>query len=98
MDDIPLPDPQPSLRPGLGPRRRSRLSHALSLFAGALFLAGLGALAWYLPHRNATDRPSSPFGRGPGGGRNTTTVALAGAKLAHSPIRFEALGAVTLLA
>jgi len=98
MDDIPLPDPQPSLRPGLGPRRRSRLSHALSFLAVALFLAGLGALAWYLPHRNATDRPSSPFGRGPGGGRNTTTVALADAKLADIPIRLEALGTVTPLA
>ena len=97
MDDIPLP-PQPSLRPGLGPRRRSRLSHALSFLAVALFLAGLAALAWYLPHRNATDRPSSPFGRGPGGGRNTTTVALADAKLADIPIRLEALGTVTPLA
>ena len=98
MDDIPLPAPQPSLRPDLGPRRRSRLSHALSFLAVALFLAGLAALAWYLPHRNATDRPASPFGRGPGGARNTTTVALADAKVADIPIRLEALGTVTPLA
>jgi len=98
MDDIPLPAPQPSLRPDLGPRRRSRLSHALSFVAVALFLAGLAALAWYLPHRNATDRPASPFGRGPGGGRNTTTVALADAKVADIPVRLEALGTVTPLA
>jgi multidrug efflux system membrane fusion protein len=98
MDDIPLPAPQPSLRPELGPRRRSRLSHALSFLAVALFLAGLAALAWYLPHRNATQRTASPFGRGPGGGRNTTTVALADAKLADIPIRLEALGTVTPLA
>jgi len=98
MDDIPLPAPQLLLRPGSGPRRRSRLSHALSFLAVAAFLAGLAALAWYLPHRNATDRPSSPFGRGPGGGRNTTTVALADAKLADIPIRLEALGTVTPLA
>ncbi len=98
MDDIPLPAPQPSLRPAPGPRRRSRLSHALSFLAVALFLAGLAALAWYLPHRNATQRTASPFGRGPGGGRNTTTVALAEAKLAEIPIRLEALGTVTPLA
>lgn len=98
MDDISLPAPQSSLRPDLGPRRRSRLSHALSFLAVALFLAGLAALAWYLPHRNATDRPASPFGRGPGGGRNTTTVALADAKVADIPVRLEALGTVTPLA
>jgi len=98
MDDITLPAPQPSLRPDLGPRRRSRLSHALSLLAVALFLAGLAALAWYLPHRNATQRTASPFGRGAGGARNTTTVALADAKLADIPIRLEALGTVTPLA
>jgi multidrug efflux system membrane fusion protein len=98
MDDIPLPAPQPSLRPAPGQRRRSRLSHALSFLAVALFLAGLAALAWYLPHRNATTRNASPFGRGPGGGRNTTTVALADAKLADIPIRLEALGTVTPLA
>jgi len=98
MDDIPLPAPQPLLRPASGPRRRSRLSHALSFFAVALFLAGLAALAWYLPHRNATQRTASPFGRGPGGGRNTTTVALAEAKLADIPVRLEALGTVTPLA
>jgi membrane fusion protein, multidrug efflux system len=98
MDDIPLPAPQPSLRPASGPRRRSRLSHALSYLAVALFLAGLAALAWYLPHRNATQRTASPFGRGPGGGRNTTTVALADAKLADIPVRLEALGTVTPLA
>jgi multidrug efflux system membrane fusion protein len=98
MDDIPLPAPQPSLRPAPGPRRRSRLSHALSFLAVALFLAGLAGLAWYLPHRNATQRTGSPFGRGPGGGRNTTTVALAEAKLAEIPIRLEALGTVTPLA
>ena len=98
MDDIPLPAPQPSLRPAPGPRRRSRLSHALSFFAVALFLAGLAALAWYLPHRNASRPNASPFGRGPGGGRNTTTVALADAKLADIPVRLEALGTVTPLA
>jgi multidrug efflux system membrane fusion protein len=98
MDDIPLPAPQHSLRPSPGPRRRSRLSHALSIVAVALFLAGLAALAWYLPHRNATQRNASPFGRGPGGGRNTTTVALADAKLADIPVRLEALGTVTPLA
>jgi multidrug efflux system membrane fusion protein len=98
MDDIPLPAPQPSLRPATGPRRRSRLSHALSIAAVALFLAGLAALAWYLPHRNANTRTASPFGRGPGGGRNTTTVALADAKLADIPVRLEALGTVTPLA
>jgi multidrug efflux system membrane fusion protein len=98
MDDIPLPAPQPSLRPASGPRRRSRLSHALSLLVVALFLAGLGALAWYLPHRNATQRTASPFGRGAGGARNTTTVALADAKLADIPLRLEALGTVTPLA
>jgi multidrug efflux system membrane fusion protein len=98
MDDITLPAPQPSLRPDLGPRRRSRLSHALSFLAVALFLAGLAALAWYLPHRNATQQTASPFGRGPGGARNTTTVALADAKLADIPIRLEALGTVTPLA
>jgi len=98
MDDIPLPAPQPSLRPASGPRRRSRLSHALSFLAVALFLAGLAALAWYLPHRNATQRTASPFGRGAGGARNTTTVALADAKLADIPIRLEALGTVTPLA
>jgi len=98
MDDIPLPAPQPSLRPAPGPRRRSRFSHALSFLAVALFLAGLAALAWYLPHRNATQRTASPFGRGPGGARNTTTVALAEAKLTDIPIRLEALGTVTPLA
>ncbi len=98
MDDIPLPAPQPSLRPPPGPRRRSRLSHALSILAVASFLAGLAALAWYLPHRNATQRTASPFGRGPGGARNTTTVALADAKLADIPVRLEALGTVTPLA
>jgi multidrug efflux system membrane fusion protein len=98
MDDIPLPAPQPSLRPASSPRRRSRLSHALSIVAVALFLAGLAALAWYLPHRNANQRTASPFGRGPGGGRNTTTVALADAKLADIPVRLEALGTVTPLA
>ena len=98
MDDITLPAPQPSLRPDLGPRRRSRLSHALSFLAVALFLAGLAALAWYLPHRNASQQTASPFGRGPGGARNTTTVALADAKLADIPIRLEALGTVTPLA
>lgn len=98
MDDIPLPAPQSSLRPAPGPRRRSRLSHALSILAVGLFLAGLAALAWYLPHRNATQRIGSPFGRGPGGGRNTTTVALADAKLTDIPIRLEALGTVTPLA
>lgn len=98
MDDIPLPAPQPSLRPELGPRRRSRLSHALSLLVVALFLAGLAALAWYLPHRNATQRTASPFGRGPGGARNSATVALAEAKLADIPLRLEALGTVTPLA
>jgi len=98
MDDIPLPAPQPLLRPVTSPRRRSRLSHALSIGAVALFLAGLAALAWYLPHRNATTRTASPFGRGPGGGRNTTTVALADAKLADIPVRLEALGTVTPLA
>jgi multidrug efflux system membrane fusion protein len=98
MDDIPLPAPQPSLRPVSSPRRRSRLSHALSIGAVALFLAGLAALAWYLPHRNATQRTASPFGRGPGGGRNTTTVALADAKMADIPVRLEALGTVTPLA
>ena len=97
MDDIPLPAPQPFLRPASGPWRRSRLSHALSLVAVAVFLAGLAALAWYLPHRNATQRTASPFGRGPGG-RNTTTVALADAKLADIPVRLEALGTVTPLA
>ena len=98
MDDIPLPAPQPSLRPAPGPKRRSPLSHALSFVAVALFLAGLAALAWYLPHRNATQRTASPFGRGPGGARNTTTVALAEAKLADVPVRLEALGTVTPLA
>jgi multidrug efflux system membrane fusion protein len=99
MDDITLPAPQPSLRPGpTGPRRRSRLSNALSLLAVVLFLAGLAALAWYLPHRNATQRIASPFGRGPGGARATTTVAVAEAKLADIPVRLEALGTVTPLA
>ncbi len=98
MDDITLPAPQPSLRPASGPRRRSKLSHALSFVAVALFLASLAALAWYLPHRNATQRIASPFGRGPGGARNTTTVALADAKLADIPVRLEALGTVTPLA
>jgi membrane fusion protein, multidrug efflux system len=98
MDDIPLPAPQPSLRPPSSGRRRSRLSHAWSFLAVALFLAGLAALAWYLPHRNATQRTASPFGRGPGGARNTTTVALAEAKLADIPVRLEALGTVTPLA
>jgi membrane fusion protein, multidrug efflux system len=98
MDDIPLPAPQPSVRPTSGPRRRSRFSHALSFLVVALFLAALGALAWYLPHRNATQRTASPFGRGAGGARNTTTVALADAKVADIPVRLEALGTVTPLA
>jgi multidrug efflux system membrane fusion protein len=70
----------------------------MSFLMVALFLAGLAALAWYLPHRNATQGNTSPFGRGPGGGRNTTTVALAEAKLADIPVRLEALGTVTPLA
>jgi multidrug efflux system membrane fusion protein len=98
MDDITLPAPQPSLRPATGSRRRSRLSHALSIAAVALALAGLAGLAWYLAHRNATQRIASPFGRGPGGARATTTVALAEAKLTDIPVRLEALGTVTPLA
>ncbi|MGH8445950.1 MAG: efflux RND transporter periplasmic adaptor subunit, partial [Solimonas sp.] len=92
------------------PTRLSRRAKIVSTLGVVIGLALLGALGWYLAHRNTSSpaagvagAPGGPGGPGMmmgGGGRRggATTVGTAKAEIGSVPLLLEALGTVTPLA